>query len=99
MMQNTNMSKYMFGFSHGVCCSHHQTDLEGERDYGQQRFATCTFLRSCFRRGVAHIVQVVVEIQGVRRLVLVKFEKWCTRVREADLRRPNQSHIVYFIVW
>ena len=41
--------------------------LEGERDYGQQTLATCTFVRSHFRRRVVHMALVYVNVEVVKR--------------------------------
>ena len=43
---------------------------KGERYSGQQTLATCTCLRSCFRRGVVVMVLVAVKVEGVTRMFL-----------------------------
>ena len=75
--------------------------LEGERDYGQQALATCTFLRSHFRRGVVHMILVHVEVQGVKSMSCFNqiYGKLFVRSPEAYVRTVNTSHILYFIIW
>ena len=68
-------------------------NLEGERDYGQQAFATFTCLRSHFGRGVVHIVLVRVKVYDVRSSFLV------LRTSQQLFIFSPEAHIMYFIVW
>ena len=47
-------------------------NLEGERNYGQEALATCTFLRSHFCRAVAYCCLVGVNEQGVKSMVVLQ---------------------------
>ena len=75
-------------------------NLEGERDYGQQTLATCTFLSSQFRRGVVHMVLVRVKVQGVKSMCFQqKSEKLFMWLREHISTHHIYHNVLHFIVW
>ena len=67
MIQNTDISVLNLD-DRSVFVAFVIKSLEGERVYGQQTLATCTFLRSHIRRGIVNMFLVIVKVQGVKRI-------------------------------
>ena len=87
MIQKTDISVLVFD-SHLVFVIVVINKINGERDYSQQSLATCTVLRSCFRRGVVHIVLMFVKVQGVTSICLFclfKIQKSCLYGRQKQI--------------
>ena len=71
MKQKTHISVLIFDYR-SVFVVVVSNNLEGDQDYGQQALATCTFMRSHVRRGVASMVLMHVKAQGAKSVLLAK---------------------------
>ena len=71
--------------------------LEGERDYGEQALATPTLQRLHVLRGVVHLVLVVVQVQGVKRMFFfVKIRQAVYTITKSIIAHTREITYVVF---